>query len=274
MTTEDPTKKKLISESSISSWMSRKVAYGPQADEYLAEIQKKLNFDQILKLKKLKMSLDMISSKIFKNHVHMGMLKHTFKKSSGKEGESNKLDSSTFDFLGMGNDWKESFFIVVCSKAFSVYGEAPDEEMISEVDLPHWMELNTLYEFRYENDKDESEAIEKIHGNKIQVIEPVFDKSMKGNHQFVVETKDRTTYYGADYCKQVNKWVVALRKAKMTSEEISRTKANGLTKNIDPWIAMYRKGVDNLLKPANAASSREVHQGTRFLHKSHLDKGI
>lgn len=173
----------------------------------------------------------------------MGMLKHTFKKNTGKEGESNKLNSSTFDFLGIGNDWKESFFIVVCSKAFSVYGEVPDEEMISEVDLPHWMELNTLYEFRYENDKDESEAVEKLHGNKIHVIEPVFDKSMKGNHQFVVETKEKTTYYGADYCKQVNKWVVALRKAKMTSEEISRTKANALTKNIDPWIMLYRKGV-------------------------------
>ena len=189
------------------------------------------------------MSLDMISPKIFKNHVHMGMLKHTHVKNTGKEGEGNKLASSTFDFLGVGNDWKDSFFIVVCSKAFSVYGEIPDEDMISEVDLPHWMELNTLYQFKVENDKDESEAVEKIHGNRIHVIEPLFDKSMKGNHQFMIETKEKTIYCGVDYCKQLNKWIASLRKAKMTFEEIARTKANGLTKNVDPWILTYKKGV-------------------------------
>jgi hypothetical protein len=201
------------------------------------------------------MSLDMISPKIFKNHVHMGMLKHTHVVNSGKEGEGNKLNKSTFDFLGVGNDWREGFFIVICSKAFSVYGETPDEDMISEVDLPHWMELNTLYEFRVENDKDESEFLQKIHGNKILVIEPLYDKSMKGNHQFMIDTKEKTYYLGMDYCKQLNKWVASLRKAKMTFEEVSRTKATGLTKNVDPWILAYRNGVSACFNIANAASA-------------------
>ena len=194
----------------------------------------------------------MISPKIFKNHVQMGMLKFaggrvqslTIGNLSAKDVEGDKAGGG-LAMIGKGGlgSWGDHFCIIICSKAFSVYGEEVDDQMIGETELPHWMDLDTLYEFRFENDKDESEASKKTSGRAMIVIESVNDQDLKGKYNLMIETREKYTFYGMEYCKELNRWMAALRKAKMTSEELARTKANSITRNIDPFLAMYKKKV-------------------------------
>lgn len=122
-------------------------------------------------------------------------------------------------------------------------GEEVDEQIIRESDMPHWMDLDTLYIFSIENDKDESEFKEKVNASHLSVIEPVKGENIKGNYSFLVESKDKYTFYGVKFCKEMNRWIAALRKTKQTVEEISRTKNQILNKNVDPLITLYKKKV-------------------------------
>lgn len=47
------------------------------SDEAKAEIEKSLQFDSVLKLKKIKGALDMMSPQIIQHHVQMGMVETT-----------------------------------------------------------------------------------------------------------------------------------------------------------------------------------------------------
>lgn len=173
----------------------------------------------------------------------MGMLKFAGGQITNKDAEGDKAGGG-LSMIGKGlGSWSEHFCIIICSKAFSVYGEEVDDTLIAETDMPHWMDLDTFYEFRFENDKDESDATKKTQGRAIVVIEPVSDPSLKGKYNFMVETREKYTFYGMEYCKELNRWLAALKKAKMTSEELARTKANSIPRNVDPIIAMYKKKV-------------------------------
>ena len=140
--------------------------------------------------------------------------------------------------------WKNYFAIIISSKAFSVMGEEVDEQFVRESDMPHWMDLDTFYLFSVENDKDESEFNHKISASSLTVIEPVKGENIKGNYSFIVETRDKYAFYGVKYCKEMNRWLAALRKVKQTIEEIARTKSNVLHKNVDPLITLYKKKVN------------------------------
>lgn len=118
-----------------------------------------------------------------------------------------------------------------------------DEEIIRESDMPHWMELDTLYTFSFENEHDDSEFKEKIGASQLTVVEPVKGEGIKGNYSLIIETKDQYIYFGTKYCKEMNRWVSALRKAKQTVEEISRTKNQILNKNVDSLVALYKQKV-------------------------------
>lgn len=122
-------------------------------------------------------------------------------------------------------------------------GEQVDEQFVRESDMPHWMDLDTLYLFSVENDRDESEFKFKIRSSQFTVIEPVKGENIKGNYSFLAETKDKFAFYGVKFCKEMNRWVAALRKAKQTTEEIARTKFQALHKNVDPLISLYKNKV-------------------------------
>lgn len=235
-----------------------------QEDEYMNEINKKLNFDSILKLKKLKTALDQISPKIFKNHIQMGKVWQSGGQLSGKEGEGTtnqtgiggaigNLGGMALGGIGLNSmasslkrglsSWVEYFCIIVTSKAFTVFGEEVDDVILTETDLPHWMDLDTLYEFKIENDKDESEFIRKVNAKQMVVIEPVLDKDLKSNQHLVMETKERYSYCGVEYCKEINRWLAALRKARSTREEVGRSKAGNIIKNVDWVMNLYRRKV-------------------------------
>ena len=139
--------------------------------------------------------------------------------------------------------WKSYFAIIVSSKAFSTAGEKVDHDIIKEADMPHWMDLDTLYLFTVDGDKDESEFSSKISGSQFSVIEPISEDNLKSKYNFIVETKDKFAFYSIKYCKELNRWISALRKAKLTTEEIARTRFQQLSKNIDPFIVMYKNNV-------------------------------
>lgn len=221
-------------------------------DYFMGEIRKKQDYSKVLKAKKLKNSLDLISRKIFDNHVVMGFVKKT----SGQQidvdvaSDERKRNVSLLDIAGLKNIlprnlmiWKDEFFIMVSSKAFSVMGQETDDQVISECDVPHWFELDTLYMFKFENDQDESEYFKKFNGKNFLMVEPAQDSSFKGKYHFVLETKEKVYFVGCETCKETNKWVSALKKAKLTCEENSRAKGSAGLRNIDTLVGLYKKKV-------------------------------
>ena len=137
--------------------------------------------------------------------------------------------------------WKEEFFILVTSKAFSALGEPVDEEMLTESEMPPWLDLDTLYMFKSEKEDDPSEFRKKIAGREMLLIEPVQDSSFKGKYNFAIELKQKVYFVGVEFCKDLNRWLAALRKAKQTNEELARMKGVGLRRNVDPLLALYKK---------------------------------
>ena len=139
--------------------------------------------------------------------------------------------------------WKEEFYFIVTSKAFSALGEEVDEEMINESEVPNWLELDTLYMFKYEKEGDESEFRKKVSGREMLHIESVQDSSFKGKYNFAIELKQKVYFVGVEFCKEANRWVAALKKAKQTDEELARMKGTGIRRNIDHIVNSYRKKV-------------------------------
>ena len=155
--------------------------------------------------------------------------------------------------------WKEEFFIVVTSKAFSALGEPVDEEMISESEVPPWLDLDTLYMFKSEKEDDPSEFRKKIAGREMLLVESVQDSSFKGKYNFAIELKQKVYFVGVEYCKDLNRWVAALRKAKQTNEELARMKGVGIRRNIDPLVVLYKKrNLDELVAVARRDFERVV----------------
>lgn len=224
------------------SWTNRKVHIF-NVDEFINDINKKLNFEIPLKLKKLRSTFDMITRDVYGNHVQVGFLRYASSPMGG-----HGMDSHSGNNLPINNlsAWKESFFVLVTSKAFSVKGEQVDEVMLHETDMPHWLDLDTLYEFRIENDKDDSEFVNKYTCKQFQVIHPILKEGLKGNHNFTLETKETLLCFGSEYCKETNRWLAAVKKGKQNLEEISRTKANALTVNIDPLIGLFKQKVSSI----------------------------
>lgn len=222
------------------------------ADKFMHEITPKLNFDKILKAKKLKNYFDMISPKIVKNHVMCGFVKKT----SGQQIDQDVADTDSrrktglLSIAGLSNilpqnmmSWKEEFFVIVTSRGFAGPGVQPDENLITESDVPPWFDLDTLYMFKYENEEDESEFFKKYNGKQILMAEPASDSSFKGKYNFVLELKEKVYFVGCEFCKEVNRWIAALRKAKQNAEENSRAKGNGPLRNIDRLIGIYKRKV-------------------------------
>ena len=51
---------------------------------------------------------------------------------------------------------------------------------MGENEVPHWMELDSLYFFKYDKKGDKSEFLKKITGKQMVMIELASDSSLKG----------------------------------------------------------------------------------------------
>lgn len=106
--------------------------------------------------------------------------------------------------------------------------------------MPPWFEMNNLYEFKFANDSDESEYVNKTSCKQLLIVEPSMASEYKAKYGVMVETKENFMVLGSTYCQESTKWIAALRKAKQTSEEIFRTKAGKMMVNIDPYIKLFK----------------------------------
>lgn len=64
--------------------------------------------------------------------------------------------------------WKDVICVVVCSKA--MVEDPEDDVLLEEVDIPVWMELDTLYFYSYHGKGDKSEAIDKVSGLDFKAV--------------------------------------------------------------------------------------------------------
>lgn len=95
-------------------------------DEYLEEMKKKWNYDAILKAKKIKSYVDMISPRVLPNHLVMGWMQKTSGQQVDKEiAEESAKKGGLLSFAGMKSilpknmmAWDNVFCIMVTSKAF------------------------------------------------------------------------------------------------------------------------------------------------------------
>lgn len=135
--------------------------------------------------------------------------------------------------------WQSEFYIIASSKSFNESAAQPSDQIFAASSMPAWFELDTLFMFSFENDNDESEARKKISAKDIMSIEPVQDSSFKGNFHFIIELKQKVYFCGVEYAHEAVQWTDAIRKSKKTIEEISRTKNNKLSRNIDPMVSSF-----------------------------------
>lgn len=205
-----------------------------------------------MKAKKIKSYLDMFSAKVLKNHVVVGMVKHTSGHQIDKDiaGNDNTHRTSLLNIAGLKNIlpqnmmvWKDEFFVLISSKAFSYHQLETDDHMISETEVPPWFELDTLYMFKADGPNDESDFRKKIPAKDIMMVEPVQDSNFKGKYNIILELQKKVYFIGFETCQEANRWTAALKKAKYTNEEVGRAKGSGLLRNIDNMVSLYKKKV-------------------------------
>lgn len=114
--------------------------------------------------------------------------------------------------------------------------------------MPPWMELDTLYLFKYDGPGDTSDFIAKVSGRQMHMIEFSNDNSLKGDFNIAIEMKDQMYFFGFPYATVADKILKACKRAKKTEEEISRTKSDKLYRNIDHFIDVYRQKVKSPAK--------------------------
>jgi len=110
------------------------------------------------------------------------------------------------------------------------------------------MEIDTLYLFNYSGPGDKAEYHTKISGDGMLMLEFASDKSLQGNYNLVIEIDKKVYFIGLEYATLAQNLINALRRAKKSKEELSRSNFDKITRNTDGLIEMYRmKVVNNIL---------------------------
>lgn len=105
------------------------------------------------------------------------------------------------------------------------------------------MEPDVLYFFKFSNDTDESEYVDKIHCKDIIAVEAFKPDGVqiKTRYAFRIELKEKVHIFCQEYAIQVNNWVRAIRRAKRSEEELVRTLSHVMTKNVDGLVHSFRQ---------------------------------
>lgn len=123
--------------------------------------------------------------------------------------------------------------------------EIPNEDdgILKESQLPHWLDMQCLYLFRYDNATDKSEFFLKIPCTEISLVEAVATKSLeyKERYCFRVVVQEKVHIFLVETAIDCNSWMKSLRAGKQIQEEINKTSAKTLNKNIEYLFYYYRK---------------------------------
>lgn len=165
-----------------------------------------------------------------------------------------QITATTFMTKGMnlvlpsGVLWDKMFIILASGKSFIDQDSEPqDSTLLTNSKLPPWMELDHIYIFKYETDRDTSEFAEKINVGEILSIQPIETKKADVAAKYCVriDLKDRFHMFGMELASECNSWMRALRRAKKTHEETLRSQDQKLRKNVDLLIHQYKFGSVN-----------------------------
>jgi hypothetical protein len=98
------------------------------------------------------------------------------------------------------------------------------------------------------------------------MVEPMDNEGMKGNYNFRMEMANSVEFFGTEHAWQTIDWVVSLKRAKKTVEEVSRTSDGKLKRNIDFYFELYRK------KQGEEINSLIEQESSKYLSKIKLKK--
>lgn len=115
-----------------------------------------------------------------------------------------------------------------------------DEQVLDESKLPPVFELDTIYYYNLEEDKDLSapkSSIKMIDCQEVIIKDMI--KSKESGYTFKINIGDRLYHLMADTEIDRQKWVQAAKASHVTSREINNCLKIKVTKNIDPICAMY-----------------------------------
>lgn len=209
------------------------------------EMRKELAFDSVIEDKGIKSYLDMMDPKFLRNRVMMSFAE----KASSKVQKNNEKAQLKIEIAG---GWQRIFVILVASKSYvriifssriRAYSKDPDDIddlILGENEVPHWMELDALYFFKYEKKGDKSEFLKKITGKQMLMIELANDSSLKGRFNVQIDVKEKMYYFGFNWAHLAQKWLNALRRAKKSVEELARIKHDKIYINVDPLVEKFR----------------------------------
>ena len=94
-----------------------------------------------------------------------------------------------------------------------------DDKLLDEKDLPHWMETDTLYFFRWEQPGDVSESILNISGRQMKLIEFAKNRDLEGKYNIQIEVDGKIYFLGLEFATIAQNWIDCLKRAKKSAEE-------------------------------------------------------
>lgn len=136
--------------------------------------------------------------------------------------------------------------------------------------MPHWMELNTIYFFNYDGEKDSSEFVMKINCNDIIWADLVETDGlkMKTRFSFRLELQDKVHIFLENSAINVNNWLQAVKTGKRCEHERLRAHTEELQENIDMVLWHYRRKEDKaIMDYCKAAFSQTFQYDTSDSHK-------
>lgn len=159
-----------------------------------------------------------------------------------EDGKENQLPT-----INVGNKivmpsslfWDDMYGILLCSKSFD--DEKPDQELLKQAKLPPWMKIDTLYLFKWEKEGDTTKFIKEYEAKDFLMVEPMPLDGMKGKYNFRIEMRDVIEFVGVEFAIECENWVKSLRCAKRCGDENEKSHLNGIKRNIDFLIGMYRR---------------------------------
>ncbi len=269
--------------------------------ESFTKIKQSFVFDKQLTAKGLFSSIQQLSEAMKKSRFMFGMTKHSTTKPQEHEkgdqdfGEqvANRISnvasigknmfSAGLNFILPNNLFFDNLFYVLCTSKSYLDDSHTDKQLLKSSEIPHWMEMDTIYFFKYDDEQDKSEFIEKVQCKDVKVIEPVdtSEGNIKSRYCYRFELQDKVHIMCHDHAIEVNNWIRCIRSAKKTQEEVLRTEKNELRKNVNSLVWSYRqkRGGDvqawiksefESIKPKNEETDSAI-QHLQQLHENYVD---